>query len=94
MLHGDGATVIVVLPWSKEKEATGSAGIELLAARLGEGREAILHEDDEGQSGVEGCAHDGFLAGRDGGRDEDCPLTGCRQITCYLFLHLSRSTAA
>lgn len=83
-----------MLPGSEEEETAFSTGIELLAARLGEGGEAILHKDDEGQMGIEGSAHDGLLAWRDGGRDDNGSLASCCHVASHLFLNLGLGAAA
>ena len=70
----------MVLPGREHEEAALGAGVELLAVGLREGSEAVLHDDDGGQAGVEGGAHDVLLAGRDGGGDEDGALTGFVKI--------------
>lgn len=86
--------LVVVGPWGEQEEASFVAGIELLSLRFGEGREAIFYEDDEGEVGIEGGAHDGLLTRRDGGGNEDGASTGGGEEALHVLLHLSRGAAA
>ena len=91
---GDLAFVVVMRPGGEQEEASFVAGVELLSLWLGEGREAIFYEDDEGEVGIESGAHDGLLSRRNGGGDEDGASAGGGEEALHLLLHLRWGAAA
>ena len=88
LASADGEAFVVVLPWGKKEELTALAGLHALATGFGEVREAVLLQDDEGKTFVEGGTHDGLLARGDGGGDEYGTLTGGCQTLLDFFLYL------
>jgi len=81
-------TVVVMRPGGEHEQTAFGASIKLFAVRLGKWGEAIFHDDDGGEFGVEGCAHDAFLARRDGRGDEDGAGLGCAHVAVQFFLKL------
>lgn len=73
---GDAAPFVVVGPWGDDEQASLSAGVELTAAWLLHGGEAVFDEDDDGETGLEGVSHDFFFAWTDAWGDEYGALAG------------------
>lgn len=93
-LTRDGDFVVAVGEGGEEQEAAFGAGAEALARGFLQGDEAVVEEDDEGESFVEGGAGDGFLAGADGGGDEDGTGAGCGQQARLLLFEQGGVDAA
>ena len=91
---GDGALLVVMLPWGEHQKAACGTGVELLAVGLRELGEAVLHQNDGGEAGVEGGAHHALLTGRDGRGDEHGTLAGLCQVSGGGFLYLLVGEAA
>ena len=51
-----------MFPWGKDEEAAFGTGLEVLVAWFGEGVKAPRGEEDEGEAGIEGGAHDSLLS--------------------------------
>ena len=94
LLCGELMAVVVMRPGGEHEQTAFGAGIKLFAVRLGKWGEAIFHDDDGGEFGVEGCAHDAFLAGRDGRGDEDGAGLGCAHVAVQFLLQLGFVVAA
>lgn len=77
-----------MFPWGKDQETTFGTGIEVLMSWFGEGVKAPRGEEDEGEVGIEGGAHDGLLAFGDGWRDEHSPLPCFGEEKSHLLCHL------
>ena len=73
---GDEAAFVVMGPWGDDEQAPLCTGVELAAAWLLHGGEAVFDEDDDGEAGLEGVSHDFFLAWTDAGGDEYGALAG------------------
>lgn len=67
---GDAALVVVMGPWGDDEQPPLGTGVELAAAGLLHGGEAVLDECDDGEAGLEGSCHDFFLTWTDAWRDE------------------------
>lgn len=96
LTSADGEAFVVVLPWGKKEELTALAGFHALATGFGEVREAVLLQNDEGKTFVEGGTHDGLLARGNGGGDEYGALScGCQALLdFFLYLFFSQSAGA
>lgn len=77
-----------MFPWGKDEEAAFGTGLEVLMSRLGESIKAPGGEEDEGEVGIEGGAHDGLFAFGDGWRDEHSPLPCFGKEKSHLLCHL------
>lgn len=80
--------VVVMRPGGEHEQTAFSTGIELFAMGFGERGEAVFHDDDGGELGVEGGTHDAFLAGRDSWGNKDSARLCRSHITAYLVLKL------
>ena len=54
LLCGDLPFLIVVLPRGKHQQLASGTCLKLFAMGLGEWREAVFHDDDGGEAGIEG----------------------------------------
>ena len=61
---------------------------------FGERGEAVFHDDDGGELGVEGGAHDALFAMRDSWGDKDSARLGCVHVAMQFFLKLDFVVAA
>ena len=61
---------------------------------FGERGEAVFHDDDGGELGVEGGAHDALFARRDSWGDKDSARLGCVHVAMQFFLKLDFVVAA
>ena len=75
-----------VLPRGENEQMARRAGIEAALRRLPVFADGFLLEDDKGQSGIDGIAHNKALALRDAGRDKDGALFGHAQEAPTLLL--------
>ena len=75
-------------PGREHEQSAFGTGVKLFAVRLGKWGEAIFHDDDGGEFGVEGCAHDALFARRDGRGDEDGAGLGCAHVAVQFLLQL------
>ena len=75
-----------VLPRGEDEQMARRAGIEAALRRLPVLADGFLLEDDKGQSGIDGIAHNKALALRDAGRDKDGALFGHAQEAPTLLL--------
>ena len=63
---GDGDAFVVMREWGKQEQATLGAGTKTFSTGLLHRVQAIIQEDDKGQTFIKGCTGNLLLAGADG----------------------------
>ena len=77
-----------MFPRSKNQKTTFGTGIEVLMSRFGEGIEAPRCEEDEGEVGIEGCAHDSLLSFGNGRGNKHGTFPCFGEEKSHLLCHL------